>query len=71
MVSANSRHVTTNAERVAASQQRAIERGGKRVSVILRPDEARALRHLMKVRYSDTARGTIGKALIEATRRNK
>lgn len=65
------RRPTTNAERVTASQRRAIERGARRISVMLRPDEARALRWLQKSRYSDTTRGVIGKALIEAASRQK
>ena len=66
-----SRRPSTNAERVTASQRRAVERGAKRVSVMLRPDEARAVRALQKARYSDTTRGVIGKALIEAADRQK
>lgn len=60
------RRPATNAERVVASQRRAIERGAKRLNLMLRPDEVRALRQLQKARYSDTARGVIGKALVEA-----
>ena len=65
------RRPATNAERVTASQRRAIERGARRISVMLRPDEARALRALQKARYSDTTRGVVGKALIEAAGRQK
>lgn len=65
------RRPATNAERVIASQRRAIERGAKRLNLMLRPDEARALRALQKARYSDTARGVIGKALVEAAQQQK
>lgn len=59
----------TATERVAKSQQRAVERGARIVRALLPPDAASALSALQASDYGANATACISRALIEAHRR--